>query len=143
MGASDTALRLLSTDGSLRRPPEHGGNFQTLRLGFEQHLYIRLSLEPSPTPVEAGAHPPMFLGVCGLLFALLVGSGDKNATGIAVGIGVISVVFLLAGTGAKKSLELVKWAGQDSNLQVWLEARPQGRMRPRRITKAPGPPGSR
>jgi hypothetical protein len=61
-------------------------------------------------PSNAGAHPPMFLGVCGLLFALLVGSGDKNATGIAVGIGVISVVFLLAGTGTKKSPELVKWA---------------------------------
>ena len=106
--------------------------------------YISDSVSSLPQrPSNAGAHPPMFLGVCGLLFALLVGSGDKNATGIAVGIGVISVVFVLAGTGAKKSLELVKWAGQDSNLQVWLEARPQGRMRPRRITKAPGPPGSR
>ena len=89
MGASDIALRLLSTYGSLRRPPEHGGNFQTLRLGFDS-TYISDSVSSLPQrPSNAGAHPPMFLGVCGLLFALLVGSGDKNATGIAVGIGVI------------------------------------------------------
>lgn len=53
-------------------------------------------------PSNAGAFLLMFLGVCGLLFALLVGSADKNATGIAVGIGVISVIFLLAGIGSKK-----------------------------------------
>jgi hypothetical protein len=47
----------------------------------------------------------MFLGVGGLIFASLVGSADKNATGFAVGIGIIAMLFLVGGIGAKKKPE--------------------------------------
>jgi ribosomal protein S27AE len=73
-------------------------------------------------PSNAGAYVLVFLGVCGLLFALFVGSSDKNATGIAVGIGVISVVFLVAGIGAKKSPEHLSTA-QASWDRRWMCAR--------------------
>jgi len=73
-------------------------------------------------PSNIGAYLLMFVGLCGLLFALLVGSTDKNATGIAVGIGVISVVFLLAGIGAKKPQDQLVSA-QASWDKRWMCAR--------------------
>src|ERR1700730_3939315 len=56
-------------------------------------------------PSNAGAYLLMFVGVGGLLFALLVGSADKNATGIAVMIGFVALLFLFGGIGAKKKPE--------------------------------------
>lgn len=53
-------------------------------------------------PSNAGAYLCMFLGICGLLFALLIGSAGKEAAGFAIVIGVVSLVFLLGGIGAKK-----------------------------------------
>lgn len=47
----------------------------------------------------------MFLGAGGLLFAWLVGSADKNATGFAVVIGMVAMLFLFGGVGAKKKPE--------------------------------------
>jgi hypothetical protein len=41
----------------------------------------------------------MFLGVCGLLLALFVGSHEKGAEGFASTVGVVSIVFLLGGLG--------------------------------------------
>ena len=44
----------------------------------------------------------MFLGIAGLLFALLVGSADKNATGFAMAIGFVALLILFGGIPAKK-----------------------------------------
>ena len=64
----------------------------------------------------------MFLGVCGLLFAVLVGSNVKGAEGFAVAIGVIGLLFLVGGIGAKKPPNHLAnaQAGWD---QCWLCAR--------------------
>jgi|ERR1039457_4297484 hypothetical protein len=50
-------------------------------------------------PSNAGAYLCMFLGVCGLLLALFVGSHEKGAEGFASTVGVVSIVFLLGGLG--------------------------------------------
>jgi hypothetical protein len=44
----------------------------------------------------------MFLGVCGLLLALFVGANEKGAEGFAAAAGVVGLLFLLGGIGAKK-----------------------------------------
>jgi hypothetical protein len=64
----------------------------------------------------------MFLGVCGLLFASLVGSTGENAIGLAIVIGVVSLLFLFAGIGAKKPLEQLATA-QASWDKRWMCAR--------------------
>src|SRR5438552_1393155 len=56
-------------------------------------------------PSNAGAYLLMFVGMGGLLFALLIGSEDKNATGFAVVIGIVALLFLLGGIGARKKPE--------------------------------------
>ena len=70
-------------------------------------------------PSNGIAYLLIFLGACGLVFALLVGSADKNATGIAVGVGVVSVVFLLAGIRLKKTPEQLS-AAQASWDKRWM-----------------------
>jgi hypothetical protein len=52
-------------------------------------------------PSNAGAYISILLGVCGLLFAILVGSGD-NQGGVTAAIVVISVLFIVFGIAAKK-----------------------------------------
>ena len=47
----------------------------------------------------------MFLGVGGLLFALLIGSADKNTTWFAALIGLVAFLFLFGGIGATKRPE--------------------------------------
>jgi uncharacterized oligopeptide transporter (OPT) family protein len=64
----------------------------------------------------------IFLGVCGLLFALLVGANDAKAGGFVVFVAVVSILFLLVGFGIKKpssqlSTEQVAWD------DMWLCAR--------------------
>jgi hypothetical protein len=44
----------------------------------------------------------MFLGVCGLLLALFVGANEKGAEGFAAAVGVVILLLLLGGVGAKK-----------------------------------------
>jgi hypothetical protein len=73
-------------------------------------------------PSNAGAYLVMFLGVGGLLFALLVGSADKNATGFAVVIGIVALLFLFGGIGARKKLEELT-AAQSSWAKRWMCAR--------------------
>lgn len=73
-------------------------------------------------PSNAGAYLCIFLGVCGLLFAFMLGSAGSSATGPAVGIGIISVLFLTGGIKAKKSPDqlVVAQAGWDRR---WMCAR--------------------
>jgi ribosomal protein S27AE len=53
-------------------------------------------------PSNGGAYLCMFLGICGLLFAVFVGSNTKGAKGFAIGIGTLGLLFLVGGYGAKK-----------------------------------------
>ena len=54
-------------------------------------------------PSNGGAYLCIFLGVCGLLLALYIASNAKGAEGFAAVVGVVSLMFLLGGIGAKKS----------------------------------------
>ncbi len=73
-------------------------------------------------PSNAGAYLLMVLGVCGLLFALLIGSADKNATGFAVAIGAVALLLLLGGIGARKPPDQLANA-QGSWDRRWMCAR--------------------
>src|SRR2546426_1092464 len=53
-------------------------------------------------PSNGGAYLCIFLGVCGLLFALFVVTSIKDAEGFAGVIAMVSVLFLLGGIGTKK-----------------------------------------
>jgi ribosomal protein S27AE len=73
-------------------------------------------------PSNAGAYLLMFLGAFGLLFALLIGSADKNTTGFAVLVGIVAFLFLFGGIGARKKPEelIVEQASWDNR---WMCAR--------------------
>ena len=73
-------------------------------------------------PSNAGAYLLMFLGVCGLLLALFVGANEKGAEGFAVAIGVVGLLFLLGGIGAKKPPDQLANA-QASWDKCWMCAR--------------------
>ena len=62
----------------------------------------------------------MFIGVGGLLFALLIGSADKNATGFAAVIATVGLVF--GGIGVKKKPQELATA-QSSWDRCWMCAR--------------------
>jgi hypothetical protein len=64
----------------------------------------------------------MFLGVCGLLLALFVGVNEKGAEGFAAAVGVVGLLFLLGGIGAKKPLDQLANA-QASWDKRWMCAR--------------------
>ena len=81
---------------------ENSWHLQTLNVGFDQHLQVGPSFEPPQRPSNAGAYLLMFLGVCGLLLALFVGANERGAEGFAVALGVVGLLFLLGGIGAKK-----------------------------------------
>jgi hypothetical protein len=73
-------------------------------------------------PSNGIAYLLIFLGVCGLLLALAVGSNNSNSTGFAIFIAVVSILFLLAGFGSKKPVDQLgdqqsKWDN------TWLCAR--------------------
>jgi hypothetical protein len=71
-------------------------------MGFDQHLQVGFGFESSPTPVERWCVSLHFSAGMRLLLALLAGSNEKGAEGLAVTVGVVSVLFLL-GIGARKS----------------------------------------
>ena len=73
-------------------------------------------------PSNAGAYLCIFLGVCGLLFALFVESNAKGAEGFAIAVGVVSVLLLLGGIRARKSPDqlAIAQAGWDRG---WMCAR--------------------
>jgi len=73
-------------------------------------------------PSNAGAYLLMFIGVGGLLFALLIGSADKNATGFAAVIATVGLVFLFGGIGMKKKPQELATA-QSSWDRCWMCAR--------------------
>lgn len=54
-------------------------------------------------PSNAAAYGLIFAGGCGLLLALMLGSGDSHAIGIVVFFAVASILLLLGGFAAKKS----------------------------------------
>jgi Flp pilus assembly protein protease CpaA len=64
----------------------------------------------------------MLIGVGGLLFALLVLSTDNHAAGFAVLCGLVGLLFLFGGIGAKKSPEQLATA-QESWDNRWMCAR--------------------
>ena len=64
----------------------------------------------------------MFLGGCGLLLALFVASNEKGAEGFAAGVGVVSLLLLVGGIGAKKRPDLLATA-QASWDKRWMCAR--------------------
>ncbi len=55
-------------------------------------------------PSNAGAYVAIFIGVCGFLFALLVGSDDKQG-GVTAVIVIISVLLVVFGFVARKAPE--------------------------------------
>ena len=67
---------------------------------------------------EAPPSAAVALGVCGLLFALYIGSNEKGAEGFAVAVG----VFFLGGVAAKKSPDQLA-AAQASWDKRWMCAR--------------------
>jgi hypothetical protein len=73
-------------------------------------------------PSNAGAYLLMFLGVGGLLFAFLIGSADKNATGFAVLVGFVALLFIFGGIGARKKPDELT-AQQSSWDRRWMCAR--------------------
>jgi hypothetical protein len=56
-----------------------------------------------PTVAHTSACFSMFLRVCGLLFALLAGSADKNEAGSAMVVGAVGLPFLSGGIRMKKA----------------------------------------
>jgi hypothetical protein len=73
-------------------------------------------------PSNVGAYLLMFLGVCGLSLALFVGVNEKGAEGFAAAVGVVGLLFLLGGIGAKKPLDQLANA-QASWDKRWMCAR--------------------
>jgi len=73
-------------------------------------------------PSNGGAYLCIFLGVCGLLFALFVGSNEKGLEGFAIVVGVVSILFLLGGIGARKPTDELANA-QASWDRSWMCAR--------------------
>ncbi len=72
-------------------------------------------------PSSAGAYLCIVLGVCGLPFAVFIGSNEKGAEGFAIAV-VVSVLFGLGGIGAKKSPDQLATA-QASWDKRWMCAR--------------------
>lgn len=73
-------------------------------------------------PSNAGSYLLILLGVGGLLFAFLIGSADKNATGFVALIGLVALLFLSGGIAVKKKPEDLATA-QASWDKRWLCAR--------------------
>jgi hypothetical protein len=72
-------------------------------------------------PSNSGAYLLIVLGACGLLFALMIGS-HKGMQGLAIGIGLLSSLFVLGGVGAMKPADQLANA-QASWDKRWMCAR--------------------
>lgn len=73
-------------------------------------------------PSNATAYLCIFLGVCGLLLALFVGTSDPKAVGFTVLVAVVSLLFLLVGFGTRKPADQVA-DEQAAWENTWLCAR--------------------
>jgi len=73
-------------------------------------------------PSNSSAYLCMFLGVCGLVLALFIGSNEKGAEGFAWVVGAVSLLFLLGGIGAKKRPDQLA-TSQASWDRCWMCAR--------------------
>ncbi len=73
-------------------------------------------------PSNAGAYLVMLLGIGGLLFAFLIGSADKNATGFATVIGFVALLLVFGRIRAKKKPDELATA-QSSWEKRWTCAR--------------------
>jgi ribosomal protein S27AE len=90
--AISTGTRRRSTVGFSRR------SMWSSTSTYKSDLVSSLPQRPS----NAGAYLCIVLGVCGLLFALLIGASARDATGLAAGVGVVALLFLVGGIGAIK-----------------------------------------
>jgi hypothetical protein len=68
-------------------------------------------------PSNGGAYFCIFIGVCGLVFAVFVGSNAKGLEGFAIAVGVVSALFLTGGINA------IKPADQLANAQAGWDKR--------------------
>jgi len=73
-------------------------------------------------PSNAGPYLCIVLGVCGLLLALMIISNEKDATGFAFGVSVVSILLILGGLRAKKTPQQLAIA-QGSWDNCWFCAR--------------------
>jgi ribosomal protein S27AE len=93
-------------------------SFWTSTSSYKSDLVAGLPQRPS----NGMAHLLIFIGACGLLFALFVGVNGKNAGGLTVFCVVLSALFLLIGFGIKKSTHVLT-NEQEAWDNRWLCAR--------------------
>lgn len=104
-------------------PPKHRWYFQTSNLEFDTSTYKSDLVSRLPQrPSNAGAYVCIFLGICGVLFALMVGSSGSGAIGPAFVIGIIALLFVAGGIRAKKSPDQLETA-QATWDRRWMCAR--------------------
>jgi hypothetical protein len=73
-------------------------------------------------PSNGGAYLCIFLGGCGLLFALLVGSNGKDATAFTIFVVIVSALLLLGGFSVRKPADQLASA-QTAWDSTWMCAR--------------------
>ena len=93
-------------------------SFWTSTSAYKSDLVASLPKRPS----NGMAYLFILAGACGLLFALFIGTNDKNAGGFTAFCAVLSILFLLVGFGIKKST-LVLGNEQEAWDNRWLCAR--------------------
>jgi hypothetical protein len=109
------------TEGTRRRNTVgfFGGSVWSSTSTYKSDLVSSLPARPS----NSAAYLLIVLGVCGLLVALMIGSNDdKSAHGLAIGIGLLSSLFVLGGIRVRKPADQLANA-QTSWDKRWICAR--------------------
>jgi hypothetical protein len=120
-GSGSTKLLSVAISGGTRHRNTVGISRRSMwgsRSTYKSDLVSSLPGRPS----NGGAYLCIVLGVFGFLLALLISSSDKSAGGFALIVGVLSILLLLGGVGAKKPADQLANA-QASWDKRWLCAR--------------------